>query len=139
MDATLLYALLAMDSYNRGVGAGLRIGKEDDPRGETIANATIQDATLNSIADREALARGFYAVGYQLDGGAKVMAVRGTDDFGTDVPNGYGVALGAPGAPQALYAADFYQRFVGPGAGPTNAVLTGHSMGAGLAGYVAAL
>ncbi|WBQ17641.1 hypothetical protein [Sphingobium yanoikuyae] len=123
----LIYAILALDSYNRGYGVGIS-GLANNGTGAKIGNFTISshtddrlDANLNS-----SFAAGFYALAYEGPGGETVIAYRGTDKNapgvdpqtgGSDAFNGYGVALGFTettqdsllGTEQLRLALDFYR------------------------------
>ncbi|MFT6658278.1 hypothetical protein [Maritalea sp.] len=68
----LFLAILAMDSYNRGYGAGI-----DGLGGE---NASLGTATIDQDkGDAEAQEAGFYAVSYDTEYGT-VVSYRGTDN-----------------------------------------------------------
>jgi hypothetical protein len=145
----LIYAILAMDSYNRGYGTGISAL----PSSGMIGNYQIirqSDITPGS----EGVNAGFYAIAYKnIDTGEVVIAYRGTDAnlvsplgaVGSDALNGYGIALGAaPGSVfdfatrQAELAAAFYTAVTGKSdteCAP-NVTLTGHSLGGGLAGFI---
>jgi Protein of unknown function (DUF2974) len=131
----LLLAILAMDSYNRGYGAGIDHGLDK------IGTATFSQESDTDSASQE-VATGFYAASYNLADGTTVISYRGTD-ASPDYTTGWVIALGdiAEGtqAPQAL---EFYNavtnKTYADGA-QSNVVLTGHSLGGLLAGYVAAL
>lgn len=70
----LIYAILSMDSYNRGYGA--EINNLDIDFGVTkIGNYTIQSDRSDLLAQ----AAGFYAIAYQNAAGNIVIAYRGTD------------------------------------------------------------
>ena len=111
----LLYAILAMDSYNRGYGEGVEgLGGIGSSIGD--AEFVVQS---NIIATSDEVAAGFYASAYEVDG-AVVISYRGTDKnialdtFWSDAPgsdlwNGYGTFLGSPLTEQARLAAEFYQ------------------------------
>jgi hypothetical protein len=102
----LFLSILAMDSYNRGYGAGL--GSDTDGLGSIagtkIGNATILDNDLPTGSQ----AVGFYAISYKVgsgvDGlasGTTVISYRGTNadsaaNFLSDSWNGYGTAFGNP-------------------------------------------
>lgn len=85
-ERDLFLAILAMDSYNRGNGAGINDGGTGDTNGlgdasdgsVRIGNATItynlQDAGITDAAQ----AAGFYAVAYETQYGT-VISCRGTD------------------------------------------------------------
>lgn len=74
MNTDLMLAILAMDSYNRGYGAGIKsiVG--------VIGNATVDrdSSVLLTNGQRLDIPAGFYAVAYNYAGG-KVISYRGTD------------------------------------------------------------
>jgi hypothetical protein len=122
----LEYAILSLDSYNRGYNPGVS-GLSDVP-GTPVGNWTILDTDLPAGSE----VANFYASAY-LSGGTVVISYRGTDD-----PLGDSVAWTGGGGfqtRQAELAAQFYYQVKQeyPGA---NIVLTGHSLGGGLAGLV---
>ncbi len=138
----LFQAILSIDSYNRGYNPGLQL------TGTRIGSAVIgRDSSILTEGDQRLdIDAGFYAISYDWDG-TTVISYRGTspESDGTifvDVLNGYFVGAGQSTNDQAWLAAQFYQHITGTEAGdPTaaNAILTGHSMGGGLAGFIAAL
>lgn len=145
MTKDLFLSLLAMDSYNRGHEAGMN---DLGPVGSMIGAATfIEQSSLNLQSPQ--IEAGFYASVYQLDtavgdmpAGTIIISYRGTDNFqelggDSDITNGWVTGLGIVGN-QAHLAAKFYAeiREANPGA---NIILTGHSLGGGLAGFVAKL
>ncbi|MFT4025919.1 MAG: hypothetical protein QM676_03840 [Novosphingobium sp.] len=153
MNRDLYLAILAMDSYNRGYGAGINL-----PETNRIGNATIgidSSIFLDSNDNRRDIPASFYAIAYDMTGvagfvtGEKVISYRGTDDVGSlsslfsdgDIVNGWLIGGGSPIETQARLAVEFYNALVAEGADPRSAqvTLTGHSLGAGLAGYVASL
>ncbi len=85
----LLLAILAMDSYNRGYGAGLADGEGEltvdgfDADGLGGIGSKIGDATFlkqsDSKLDSPEVAAGFYAAAYQLPDGEVVISYRGTE------------------------------------------------------------
>lgn len=147
----LFLAILSMDVYNRGYGAGINFGTNSDaPNVTRIGNATIIDRNGGS----EAASAGFYALAYDTSGvsgfsaGEKTIAYRGTDSLipglviGSDIWNGYGVGTGVPSGKQAELAIKFYQSLatsLGASAQAANISVTGHSSGGGLAGLVGGL
>jgi hypothetical protein len=151
----LFLAILSMDAYNRGYGAGLTnedVGAQGG-LGETgqLGNATLLTRAslgLDDQAYQNWQAAGFYALAYQWNG-ETVIAYRGTDnadwttlgDGASDLWQGWTVGLGFAPASQAGLAIDFYEavtgRSVHDGAA-AGTILTGHSLGGGLAGFVAA-
>ena len=62
----LFLALLSMDAYNRGYGAGLELGAGSDVAGSLIGAAKIEK-TIKDIPEfaTKAEAAGFYAVAYK--------------------------------------------------------------------------
>lgn len=137
---TLFSAVLALDAYNRGYGAEIP-GLSDAP-GTGIGNAVV----LASEGGESAQAVGFYAIAYTW-GERTVISYRGTDNLNVlnganDIFNGWVMGAGLASR-QAPFAEQFYQRITaqtGPfGNAPADLLLTGHSLGGGLAGYIAAL
>lgn len=146
----LLLAILSMDSYNRGYGAG--VGGLSSDAGTQVGTATIGLDAEDSTGIAESA--GFYAVSYDTSYGT-VISYRGTDnpislanlnpwsdEQGGDIWNGYGSAAGSSNTNQAHLAAEFYQAVTGtsdsdPRTG--SAILTGHSLGGGLAGFIGGL
>src|SRR5262245_23041982 len=133
-DGTLFRAILAMDAYNRGYNAGLKISSS-----QKIGLADLKIA----MGDEPAQSAGFFAQSYQL-GGETIIAYRGTD-----VLPALNLALFNPStwtdiaawsiwfeqnynATQVRLAVDFY-RLVQQTLGG-NIVTTGHSLGGALAG-----
>lgn len=134
----LFFAILAMDAYNRGYDA--KLSGLSDAIGTKIGNATV----IGSAGDAAAKADGFYAIAYELNG-QKIISYRGTDDpslfsQSSDLWNGWVQGAGILSS-QSEDAIRFYERIAGQSVFKPNAgvVTTGHSLGGGLAGYVAAL
>lgn len=128
----LYAAILAMDAYNRGYNEGLQ------DVGDEIGLAVVTDGSdiLETSAERQA---SFYAQSYTFDDEI-IVAYRGTDAFLSDVPT-YGLAIGDYDTDQSRFAAQFYQN-IAIQADLTNSGgirLVGHSLGGGLAGFVAGL
>ncbi len=107
--SNLMLAILAMDSYNRGYGAGIEgLGGI----GSKIGGATISTDSTLKLGEGVDSAAGFYAVAYDWNG-QKIISYRGTDfiaetnGVGGDVVNGYGRGAGvlAPGGFRAQKAA----------------------------------
>lgn len=82
----LMLAILSMDTYNRGYGAGVSDGNHvvdgiDHGLGDAI-NTQIRTATISSFSssdpNSDAVAAGFYAIAYTWNG-QTVISYRGTD------------------------------------------------------------
>ncbi|MCB9709578.1 MAG: hypothetical protein H6749_00135 [Nitrospiraceae bacterium] len=137
----LMYAILAMDSYDREYNPGILLS------GSNIGTASIGSEELLPAASQSA---GFYAVAYQWNDDS-IISYRGTDNpglwaddiaGGSDVWNGYGLGVGSPYAEQGRLAAEFYQAVTGTQISDPlaeSATLTGHPLGGGLAGLIGAL
>ena len=146
MSDRLNYAILSMDAYNRGYGVAItELGGE----GSRIGNAVIGKDAEQLLSAGLAQSAGFYAITYSYNG-VKVISFRGTNTadgmLAADVIHGWPLGGGFYNADQAELAIEFYRAVVGK----TNAgvvrnpytapiVTTGHSLGGGLAGYVAML
>src|SRR4051794_17645938 len=122
-SATLTNAILAMDVYNRGAGPGLVVNFNTIGKYQVIAGSLLWTGS-------------FQAATYQLvdDPTTRVVAYRGTDQIG-DVLGWLGGA-GIVGWPTQFPAAESYFKAWGTTA---HVSLTGHSLGGGLAGYIAAV
>ena len=140
----LLLAILAMDSYNREYGAGLVVS------GAQVGSATFKDHVASSISETTYSnwqSSGFYAAAYDTPYG-QVISYRGTDNFssdpnkgGSDVWKGWVSSVGIPSSQYGL-AMQFYQTITGKSVydgAASSTILTGHSLGGGLAGMVGAL
>ena len=145
MNQDLFLAILAMDAYNRGYGAGIaNLGAEGSRLGEA---KIIRQSDVDP--DTPGVNAGFYAVAYKwTQEGAPtktVISYRGTDNVtgedpgtkgGSDLWNGWVTGAGVV-AKQTELAEQFYKTVTGQtGSYPTNApnvILTGHSLGGGLA------
>ena len=123
-SAALINAVLAMDVYNRGVNPTLVVNFNRIGSYELVAG---------SVA---AAADNFEAATYQLAGdpSTRIISYRGTDSI-ADVPGWLGGA-GLAGWPTQFPDAEAYYK---NWATTSNVSLTGHSLGGGLAGYIAAL
>ena len=148
VSGTLMLALLAMDSYNRGYLPGLDLAAAGASPTD-IGSATLRTDVLPSGSQ----AAGFFAQAYTISGGAlagkTVISYRGTDNptplagptGASDILSGWVSGVGIPGS-QVYLAEQFYNSVTGTTflSGPAaNTILTGHSLGGGLAGYMAAL
>ena len=76
----LFLALLSMDAYNEGYGAGLQVASSSGGTLSVLGNAVIQDIALPAGSE----GAGFYAVAYQVGDGVDgipkdtiVIALRG--------------------------------------------------------------
>lgn len=143
MNSDLFLAIFNMDSYNRVYNAGIL----NFPLKGKIVNAKIGSLdTLGVDATKYSYWQsvGFYAGTYNLDG-KNILVYRGSDDRVLDVIDGYGTGVGLSFSPQAALALEAAQRLAGFSSRSTshlsmqNLVLSGHSLGGGLAGYVGGL
>jgi hypothetical protein len=152
----LFLAILSMDAYNRGYGAGIKDGGGADRDGlgdgigTRIGTATVSNRS-SSLLNSPEFAAGFYALAYTLDTDQTVISYRGTDGLtlgsspisgGSDIFNGWIQGAGTP-TDQSRLALDFYNDVTNGGL-PTadtapNTIVTGHSLGGGLAGLVSTL
>lgn len=101
----LFLAILSMDSYNRGYGAGLSDGKHvengvdlglGDASGSAIGSATVS-SRISSDPQGAAKTAGFYALAYSIDAtgpedlaNKTALAYRGTDNPSTSYDADYG-------------------------------------------------
>ncbi|HNP84196.1 MAG TPA: calcium-binding protein [Nitrospira sp.] len=136
MNNLLMKSILAMDSYNRGYDEVIPL------QGNQIGSALIlMDSGVfrNPDTTRQDDDISFYAIAYNYNG-EKIISYRGTDNFDQDLLYGYTVGGGFPNHQQAEMAFGFYN-VVSGGVDPrtANISLTGHSLGGGLAGLVAAV
>jgi Ca2+-binding RTX toxin-like protein len=138
----LLHAILAMDSYNRGYNAAIQIDAE------YVGNAAfLVDSFLlgvDEILGRNDEVQDFYAASYVIpDGenplGQTIISYRGTDSLG-DMNTGWGLGADNHRTQQADMSIDFYRLLVAEeNLFNENITLTGHSLGGGLAGFVAGM
>jgi hypothetical protein len=107
-EKDLFLAILAMDSYNRGYGAGINDGGANDTDGLGEAGKQIGTATVKAVElPTGSEAAGFYAVAYQTDYGT-VISYRGTDsapgaDLATDAHHGWTLGGGLAGFNARLF------------------------------------
>jgi hypothetical protein len=82
MTDDLFLAILAMDAYNRGDGAGLIL-----PQSGAGDTTSIGTATVGQQAQNDGIS--FFAQSYVLENGQTVISYRGTDNiFGSNFLNG---------------------------------------------------
>jgi hypothetical protein len=137
ISTNLMTAILSMDAYNRGYGEGiLGLGGS----GSQIGNATM----LNVALPNGSTAAGFYASAYSWNG-KTIISYRGTnadsiEAAAADIENGWITGLGFASTQSAMAGA-FYTAVTGLNLSTASAstILTGHSLGGGLAGYISAL
>lgn len=137
MGENLLKSILSMDAYNKGYGQGIKI--DDTQIGQfLVGNNSHEIMGLEPNGEYSDGKIGFYAQIYEYDG-EKVISFRGTDD-GKDIIHGWTLGAGIFQSEQGQMAIEFYKQVAGTGNHLTaNISLTGHSLGGGLAGYVASL
>ena len=136
----IMMAVLSMDTYSRGPDA--RNAGEGFSETGSIG---LYDIVTSSIPSAYAQSFSFYGLAYQK-GGETVISYRGTHGLAPDAWFGYGIGGGQSSgvhASQGNIAIDMYEQVTGRdvhqlGAAP-NVTLVGHSLGGGLAGYVASL
>jgi Ca2+-binding RTX toxin-like protein len=132
-DKGSVLAILAMDAYNRTAGP------QGSSVGLVLPSATgIGTAKLSQTMDDPSSS--FVAQSY-IWGGQNVISYRGTDDLALDPIYGWTTGGGAYSNSQALEAAQFYRQVIGADTGlySGDVILTGHSLGGGLAGFIATL
>jgi Ca2+-binding RTX toxin-like protein len=124
MTSIVEYAALSQQSY--------------DSTPAPVGSATVAFRMADTNFAAEAESAGFSATAYHSNGNI-VIAYRGTDGaYLMDAITGWTTGAGFINQPQANLAIKFYQAVVA--AYPEeNIELTGHSLGGGLAGYVASI
>ncbi len=133
INPDIIYAILSLDSYNRGYGAGIILSDS------SIGNYSIAQSSSDLIGLAPTSNIGFYAQVYTL-GTEKIISFRGTDNLVQDAAEGWILGGGFTTAPQGMAALDMYEAVVGDGNELTaDITLVGHSLGGGLAGYLATL
>lgn len=144
ISSDLYLAVFAMDAYNQGYSPGI------NGVGHQIGTAILDTDSSQVLGDGIDKAHGFYAVSYSWNG-QRIISYRGTDDIsgyaipsGSDLLRGWSIGAGFAAGTQADDAKLFYRGVTGHSVydtafGPSNVVLTGHSLGGGLAGYVSSL
>ena len=147
-------SLLALDAYMRGANEG--IANLPDQIG-TANRKQLFGESLTAGLQPSASSVGFGATAYEWNG-KTVISYRGTD-FGTgnwvdtakDIFSGWIIGFGETTSPsvspvdiatQAFYAEKYFEDITGDTvfASPnTDVIVTGHSLGGGLAGYIGSL
>jgi hypothetical protein len=134
-ERDLFLAILAMDSYNRGYGAGLNDGGVGYTNGLGGAGSHIGTATVTQQSDvapgTPGVAAGFYAVAYNTEYGT-VVSYRGTDstpanDLATDANKGRTLGGGNFFAEQATLSVKFLDAVQADNA-PGSVILTGQPL-----------
>jgi hypothetical protein len=168
MNRALFLAILSMDSYNRGYGQGIKAAflPGNSVGGATIDR---DSSILTVGGERQDVGVGFYALSYEIKAGTvegvtvdtTVVMYRGSDNIpllnailnqipgitvqsDNDASTGFGVAFGSPYGAQAQLAMQFYNAATGRDpangiVGDDNVIVSGHSLGGGLAGLVGSL
>jgi hypothetical protein len=78
VSPNLMYAILAMDAYNRGYNPGIAGLSEASDGTVQIGTATITKNLEDAQLSNQAIAAGFYAVAYEWNG-ETIISYRGTD------------------------------------------------------------
>ena len=149
----LFLSILAMDSYSRGYNSGIEgLGGE----GEQVGSAKIgKDSSVLVDENGQPLDEdaSFYAIAYTvtdnsvegLSSGTTIISYRGTDNQLKDPQTGWPIGVGSSQVSQAKLSAQFYDSIMQSLQGDGNLdtqnkpILTGHSLGGGLAGFIASL
>ncbi|MFT5704038.1 MAG: hypothetical protein ACI9TO_001420, partial [Rickettsiales bacterium] len=136
-NKTLMKAILAMDSYNRGYNP--KVDGLSSVKDAKIGNAVI-DIQSDVDDGKPGVNASFYAISYNYSG-KTIISYRGTDaivEWPSDIIEGWVGGLGAYKNSQSYLAADFYKAVIGT-ENPynTNVEFVGHSLGGGLAGLMA--
>lgn len=142
MPDTLMDAVLALDVYNRYTNPGLAVSFNK------IGTYTFRNIALPQGSEDIS----FVGSVYTADNGSTVISYRGTDNWNLDLEgdpiNGFFIAIGVPFGAQFFAAFELYQAAVtasqsvsvgGVTIDPASISFTGHSLGGGLAGVVAAI
>jgi hypothetical protein len=118
LNANVFQAILAMDSYNRGYGANIKIADVAQPDGSLGSPRSIGTATIKNIDLLPgSVSAGFYASAYDWNG-SNVISYRGTNfsysldsveafvnsPLVVDAWNGWSLGAGFAGAPQGQLA-----------------------------------
>lgn len=144
MNRNLMLSLLSMDVYNRGAqslidGAAGVYGMNNQGALGYLTRLGDHSNYLNLPFENSI---SFHAEAWSL-GGDLIVVYEGTDNpLGGDLLHGWSIGGGLSAASQAGYAQQFYEAVTGRSAFDSalpNVTLTGHSLGGGLAGYVASL
>ena len=140
MNRDLFLSILAIDSYNRGYANGVTVPGLNSKLG--TADIGVDSSILrDENSSRKDIPAGFFAQSY-IWNGKTIISYRGTDGL-DDVYKGWTTGLGWTDQDQAGLALEFYEAATGLDpfayALPTDIVLTGHSLGGGLAGFVSVL
>lgn len=75
LKSDLMYAILAMDSYNRGYGSGIE-GLDDS---QSLGMFTVRAEASTELGATEVFNAGFYAIAYRNTANEVVISYRGTD------------------------------------------------------------
>ncbi|WNM62097.1 calcium-binding protein [Candidatus Nitrospira neomarina] len=129
ISSELMYAILAMDSYNRGYNPGILLS------GSNIGTATIGSDELLPAGSQEA---GFYAVAYKWNG-ETVISYRGTDEV-LELPLvDYPIAANDDFDEAEVHLASQFYQAVAATVSPSTISFTGHSLGGALAGMMGSI
>jgi len=130
LDDDVFAALLALDAYNREYQQGVEL----DPTMTGLGHATF----LMDVDQIDGAPSSFYARAYTYNGEI-IISYRGTDERAADMWHGYGLGGGGVNGAQAELALEFYNEVRDEAGESASISTTGHSLGGGLAGFVAGL
>lgn len=150
LSKDVFVSILAMDSYARGGGDDAWFGgKYRLPAEGMIGTAALLANSEQRLPTLGGTDVGFFATAYQWEG-TTVISYRGTNMGPSGLPSlddvwhGWTLGAGFDEASQAGYAVKFYEDVTGLSVfdpltpiGGSPVLLTGHSLGGGLAGYIA--
>ena len=143
LSSELFNAILSMDAYNRGYDSSITLSE--------VVGTQIGGATITvTRGQNDAQDIGFYALAYDYNG-ETIVSYRGTDypegedrtirvagqDIPFDIYHGWPLGGGNLNSEQGLMALEFYKAI--DGSTSSTISLTGHSLGGGLAAFVAAV
>src|SRR6056297_2814616 len=150
IDPDVFKALLALDVYNREYGEGIILEENANGLGYAEYLTVLRpkenegDEDIEFGPDPASIAASFYARAYTYNGEI-IISYRGTDQYfwndqsWGDIINGWVLGAGVTASSQGELALQFYNAVKQASGENTTISVTGHSLGGGLAGFVAGL